>query len=201
MYNEWQVHHAGMHACSSAQHLGSTSSSHSCCQVWNQAAHTCLQVSHQSLRQQGSFQEVRFVLKRIKNHSKVRVTGFQDSLALPLLSLMPGEACALLFTNGKIRCCTSMMKIMLYCQLLSAARGRPDPEQAACAPVQGQIAFRLQQVMYSCVDCTEAAGRRLSGFDWLQLCAAAGPPASPSDNVKLETPGRTGMRCLSSVTL
>ncbi len=116
MYNEWQVHHAGMHACSSAQHLGSTSSSHSCCPVWNRAAHTCLQVSHQSLRQQGSFQEVRFVLKRIKNHSKVRVTGFQDSLALPLLSLMPGEACALLFTNGKIRCCTSMLKAMLYCQ-------------------------------------------------------------------------------------
>ena len=65
----------------------------------------CLQVSHQSLRQQGSFQEVRFVLKRIKNHSKVRSAGCQDSLALPLLFLTLGGACVLPLHKWQLLCC------------------------------------------------------------------------------------------------
>ena len=86
------------------------------------------------------------------------------------------------------------------CGMAVCCEGRPNPEQAVCAPVQVQIAFCLQQGMHLWVDCVEAADRRLSGLDWLLLCAAAGQQASPLDRVNWRTPGGTKMRCHRSVT-
>ena len=41
------------------------------------------------------------MLKRIKNHSKVRSAGCQELLALPLLLLTLGGSCACLFIDGR----------------------------------------------------------------------------------------------------
>ena len=156
------------------------------------------------------------MLKRIKNHSKVRSAGLQDSLALPLLSVMPhlrfrcGPSCPvdLPLYRWKLLCCVCPAH-QAHCLFVKEAtvfgmalccKGRPDSEQAVCAPLQVQIAFCLQQGTHSTVDCAEAADRRLSGLDWLLLCAAAGQPSSPSDKVNWRTPGRTDMRCFSSAT-